>query len=211
MKLTKYEVPDAIFPTNNEFDIPVLRTDRMADYLDAPIIKWGVKGRRKTHTGTYHFYTDDYKFTGCWKHPEYLVNSGCPSVMEVNFSINDSMPKALVLALIYKKRWLSRYWQENGVRIFVDLGVSDRYLDINTIGVPKGWRAFSTRHYVGDDEHGILLEAQYKIAEKIRGNDDVLFVVYGSNKELAEVCRQRGWIFLLDYQLAIRQEVLDGR
>lgn len=207
MQLSKYDIPDAIFPTDNDFGIPVLRMDRMADFLDAPVLKWGTQKRSTKHSGTYHFYTDDYKFTGIWKSPETIININCPTVIEVNYSVNDIMPKALVLAMTYRKRWLSRFWQEHGVRIFVDLNVSEQHKQTNIIGVPKGWRAFATRIYMKDDKYGGNLEQDWEIAKTIRGSEDVLFVVYGGNIAVREKCLEMGWIWIPEQALLIRGKV----
>lgn len=204
VSLSKYDVPDAVFPTNNDFGIPVLRMDRMADFVDCPVLKWGTIARSTPHGGTYHFYTDDYKFTGIWRSPERLLNSGSPSVIEVNYSTNDMMPKALVIAMTYKKRWLSRYWQEKGVRVFVDLGVSIEHAETNLIGVPDGWRAFATRVYMKDDPHGYMLESHWNVAKRVRGNDDILFCVYGGNHIIREKCIEMGWVWLPEQSLEAR-------
>jgi hypothetical protein len=57
------------------------------------------------------------------------------------------LPPALAIYQIWRKRWLGRYLQHYGKRIFVDLNVAAEHAGINLLGIPKGWRAFATRGY----------------------------------------------------------------
>ena len=191
------EVPDARFPSDNEFDIPTLDVALQADYLDMPCLKWGVQARHKgtRMEGTYHFYTEDYKFSALWKRPERLVHSGCPTAIEPNFSINDQMPMAVVIYRVYQKRWMARYWQSMGVRMFVDLNVPTRFQEINLMGVPEGWGAFATRAYTEHKGALKLLEEQYGIAKAVAERTP-LFVVYGGGKPVKEKCGKMGWTWV---------------
>jgi DNA modification methylase len=192
-------VADSIWPSDNDFDIPTLRLDMQADQLDVPVVKWGQIARGSKVAGTYHFYTDDYKFAALWDNPEQLVNSGCPSAVEPNFSVHLQTPRVLTLVTTYKKRWLARYWQEQGVRIWVDLGVPPDVLDLCCTGVPDGWRAFATRVYEGDD-YREELDRQYQKATAIRGSDDVLFVVFGKSQKVKAYCQDNGWLYVKSIQ-----------
>lgn len=188
------EVPDALFPSSNEWGIPDLRLDRQADYIDLPVAVWGQFARTRKHRGTYHFYTDDCRFTGLWKDPQKLVASGCITAVEPNFSTSVDQPLAVTIWETYRKRWLARYWQENGVRMLVDMNVAPTAEAINMAGVPYGWRAYATRVHVGTRER--TLDRQWKLAESYAGTDDFLFVVYGSANAVKVICEDRGWIFL---------------
>jgi len=39
----------------------------------------------------------------------------------------DTTPVAYGLHQIYKKRWISRYWQECGVKVWADLNVAKKF------------------------------------------------------------------------------------
>jgi hypothetical protein len=191
--LTKYDVPDALWATDNEFGIPLLDINMQADAADAPIAKWGYYGRNK-RVGTYHFYTEDYKFEALWKDPSVLLNSGAVNVVEPNYSTNPQMPIAIVLYNIYRKRWIARWLQSKGVRIFVDLNVEPEFVEQNLIGIPKGWTAFFTRSI---ESFGLdALDEHYRQACEIANGKTPLFIVYGGGIGTRKYCMERGWLWV---------------
>ena len=131
-------VPDAIFPHTSDLELPLLMEDRQADFVDLPVRGWGSVSRRTQFQGTWHFYTDDYKFATLWKKPGTILTTKAINFVEPNFSTDDQMPYPVVLERLYKKRWLSRYWQENGLGCFADLNVAPRWEDLNLEGIPYG-------------------------------------------------------------------------
>ena len=185
-------VPDALFPSNNEWDVPTLDIELQANFLELPLTKWGDGSRRATMRGTYHFYTEDYKFEALWKDPLNLVNSQCVAIIEANCSTNDQMPAAVALWGIYRKRWLARYLQQYGVKVWVDLNVDPKFVEINLLGVPKGWKAYATR---GLDKFVDLLDGDYARAQEHAGCDPT-FLVYGGGKQTEALCKDRGWHWL---------------
>lgn len=206
--LTRADVPDALFPTDNEWGIPILDIRKQAQAVNAPVTKWGVVGRKSKMGGTYHFYTDDYKFAAVWDDPSGVVNSGCVNVVEPNYSTNDQMPRAVVLYRTFQKRWLARYWQEQGIRVFVDLNVMTQHRDLNLIGVPKGWRAYATRALMRYEE---LVEQDYQTATEHAGTDDVLFLVVGGNESIKQLCGERGWVHISEgHSIGNRKEQSNG-
>ena len=99
-------IPDAVFPSNNEYEIPVLDLNMQAEYIESPVKIWGNQTRRQKFAGTWAFYCKDYKFTALWKHPEALLNTGASVAVEPNFSTSQDMPHAVALYGIFRKRWL---------------------------------------------------------------------------------------------------------
>jgi len=189
---------DLVWPTDNELGIPRLDPEVQANGLDAPFVKWGTVARRKAHAsmgGTWHFYTDDSKFDGLWRHPELVALSGCVSVIEPNFSVGPQAPRAVAIWQTYRKRWLARYWQAQGIRVFVDLNVPIEHAVTNLTGVPAGWRAFATRGYTHYEGH---LIQQFDIASEIAGAP-ILFVVYGGGREIQRITQQRGLLWFPDH------------
>jgi hypothetical protein len=144
--LTQADVPNAIFPTNNQWGVPVLDLNMQADEVPGPVTIWGSIGRSR-NSGTWLFYTDDYRFNKLWQDPSTVVNTRCTACAEINFSERKQDAMALAMWNTYRKRWVARWWQSRGIRILVDMDVSDRFIDINLLGVPKGWRSFVTRGY----------------------------------------------------------------
>lgn len=193
--LTKQEIAagDFLFPTNNEWGVPLLDIKLQANAVDMPVTKWGTMSRTGKMPGTWHFYTEDYKFSGLWRTPEKVLKTGCVNVVEPNFSTNEQMPLAVALWGVYRKRWLARYWQMHGIRVFVDVNVAQQAREINKLGVPAGWKAYFTRAYSDKPE---WLEAGFADACAMRGDDDVLFVVYGGNQAIRDLAWERGWVWL---------------
>ena len=198
------EVPDALFPTDNEWDIPTLFLPLQADFVDLPVRGWGSIKRKTMMRGTWHFYVDDYKFAAIWKLPDVVLNTAAVSVVEVNFTTEDQMPMAVGLYRTMQKRWLARYWQSQGLRVFVDLNVAKKFDEINQLGVPKGWKSFATS---GADYAIDRLEAQWVIAERIAdGNGPINFLVYGGGPKVAALCAERGWVRIPDARNAARAD-----
>ncbi len=142
---TFLRVPDAIWGTDNDYGIPVLDASMQALCLEAPFTAWGTVSRKDTMKGTYHFYVEDYRFENIWKTPLDIANSACVSVIEPNFSVYDDMPRAVAIWQIYRKRWISRWLQAAGIRIFVDMNISERHEDLRLFGVPAGWKSYAAR------------------------------------------------------------------
>lgn len=101
---------DRVYGSDNEFDIPTLRTDRQPENgLLLPFAGWGADTRAKKGISTYHFYVEDYRFTAIWKDPASVLRSGCTNLVEPNLSLFDTTPIAYGLQLIYMKRWIARF------------------------------------------------------------------------------------------------------
>jgi len=201
--LTRWDVPDAIFPTDNDLGIPLLDASLQAQMIIAPVQAWGMGAgaRSRTNPGLWHFYTEDYRFDALWSDPSPVINSGCQVVVEPNFSAYTEMPRVVALWSIYRKRWLARWWQSFGVRVLVDLNVAEpHYLD-NLLGVPVGWRSWATRGYVDRIENTVL---EYDMACSHAGTSDILFFVYGGGRAVKELCTQRGWVHAIEQRDAAK-------
>ncbi len=188
-------VPDALFSTNNQYGIPTLDTNYCAQYCDLPVIGWGTTRRSDKMPGTWHFYVDDYRFNALWQHPEKVVQTGCRTAIEPNFSCYQQTPTALSIWQVYRKRWIARYWQSKGILIFADLNVHRDIQHINIMGIPDGWWAFATRGYT-DRWKDTLRE--YKIAGEIAGDNvkRLIFLVYGGGKTIKQLCGDNGFIWI---------------
>jgi len=196
------DVPDTVWPSDNIEGIPLLRLDRQAICLDTPLARWGRDVRKSRMRGTWSFYTDDYRFNRLWSRPHDVVNSGAVAVVEPNWSIYPQTPRAAALWQIFRKRWLARWWQEHGIRTWVDLHVPECYAAENLLGVPGGWRSFATR---GD--RAADLDAQYQRASFVAGAfGPVTFMVYGGGRQIEQLARSRGWLWLPEERDLVRAE-----
>lgn len=186
---------DCLYPSDNVYDIPCLRIDRQGGHLLLPFAPYGA-GRKTKTAQTIHFYVDDYRFDSIWKNPAKLLITSARSVVEPNFSLFDTTPLAQGLGLIYKKRWLGRFYQECGLRVYADLNVSGKFYDANRLGIPKGYNAFATR---GTRGYLQALEAEFEIACEISGESIPNLIVYGGGKEIHEFCISHSLVYVHDF------------
>lgn len=180
---------------SDELDIPMLDIHMQPESgMDLPLLAWGRVGRGSLNQGTWHCYVDDYKFEGLWKRPDQLLKTKCKAIVEPNFSTCPQSPIGLTLWNTYRKRWLARYWQSKGIRVWVDLNVSEEVSRLNLLGVPQGWRAYVTR---GSAETLEQVDWDYYLAKERCGGDP-LFVVYSGGAKVEKHCRDRGYIYFRD-------------
>lgn len=184
---------DCLYESNNIFEIPNLRLDMQAGKLQLPFAPYGAESRQKKGVSTYHFYVDDYRFEAIWKDPTKVLNSGCISTVEPNLSLFDTTPIAWGLQQIYKKRWISRYFQECGISIYADLNVSRKFYDYNRMGIPDGYNAFFTRGYADRLEY---LKAEHQIAKEISGKETPNLIIYGGGKVVQEYCASNSLVYV---------------
>lgn len=187
---------DVLYDSDNEFEIPNLLLERQAGKLELPLSPWGANSRLRKDVTTYHFYVDDYRFEALFKDPINLLTSGCKAVVEPNCSCHDQTPIAWGIQLIYKKRWLSRYFQECGIRVYADLNVSHKFIEYNKMGIPKGYNAFFTRGLDGWMES---LKSDLQVAQEISGLEKPNLIVYGGGDEIKKFCRDNGLLYVTDF------------
>jgi len=184
---------DQSFPTDNEFGIPCLLPQGDLGGMPEPCERWGRYARGSSNPGSLHFYTDDARFETIWQKPKWIVESGVKAITEPNVSTYPGQPLAIVLWGIYRKRWLSRWAQQYGVFVFVDLNVESMFHEYNLLGVPKGWKHYSTRSY---DSLPETVEEDYKCAANHAGTDDIVFAVFGGGLKTRKKCLERKWIHI---------------
>lgn len=187
---------DVLYPANNKFDIPTLLLEMQASHLEMPLSPWGANSRLRKDVATYHFYVDDYRFEALFKDPVKLLMSGCKAIVEPNCSCHDQTPVAYGISLIYKKRWLARYFQECGVRVYADLNVSHKFIEYNKMGIPKGYNAFFTRGLDGWMES---LKLDLQVAQEISGLETPNLIVYGGGDEIQDFCQKKGLLYVTDF------------
>lgn len=187
---------DVLYESDNIYEIPNLLLEQQAGRLELPLTPWGANSRLRKDVATYHFYVDDYRFEALFKDPVNLILSGCEAIVEPNCSCHDQTPLAWGLQLIYKKRWLSRYLQECGVKVYADLNVSHKFIEYNKMGIPKGYNAFFTR---GLDNWMESLKSDLEVAQEISGLEKPNLIVYGGGKEVQQFCREKGLLYVTDF------------
>lgn len=198
------EVPDAIWPSADPWGVPLLDATRQADAVEFPVTLWGSQGQTRAMRGTWVFYAADSTFDNLWANPGKVLTSGAPCCVEPNWSTADQTPLVCSLWGIYRRRWIARYWQSQGRRIFVDLNVHHRLLEPHEatagqapalLGVPRGWRAYATRAHANRPE---MLAKEYEVAQHHADGSSVLFLVYGGGRRVEELAREHGWVWVAE-------------
>lgn len=187
---------DVLYESDNIFEIPNLLLEMQAGKVELPLSPWGANSRLRKDVATYHFYVDDYRFEALFKDPINLLCSGVKAIVEPNCSCHDQTPIAWGIQLIYKKRWLARYLQECGIKVYADLNVSHKFIEYNKMGIPKGYNAFFTRGLDGWMES---LKSDLQVAQEISGLEKPNLVVYGGGTEIQEFCRKHGLLYITDF------------
>ena len=89
-----------------------------------------------------HFFIDDYQFERVWNNPDAYLDKlrRYVCVATPDFSPYKDMPIALQIYNHYRKHWLGRYWQENGITVIPTIRATATETDLNwwLDGVPKG-------------------------------------------------------------------------
>ena len=164
-----------------------------AGKLHLPSSPYGAEYSQKKGIATFHFYVEDYRFEAIWKDPTKVLQSGCTSIVEPNLSLFDTTPVAWGLQQIYKKRWIARYFQECGIKVYADLNVARKFYEYNRMGIPDGYNAFCTRGYAERIEY---LKQEHNIAKEISGKDIPNLIVYGGGKRLSEACATPSLLYI---------------
>lgn len=185
---------DRLYDSDNEYDIPNLLMEQQPERgLLLPFAAWGADSRLRKDIATYCFYVEDYRFEAIWKDPTIVINSGCTAVVEPNLSLFDITPIAFGLQQIYKKRWIARYYQECGIKVYADLNVARKFQKYNMLGIPKGYNAFATRGYTDRIEY--LLE-EIEVARQISGLQKPNMIVYGGGAKIESIAKENGLIYV---------------
>lgn len=200
-------IPDQLFATDNDWEIPTLDIDMQAKEVSIPFLCFGEQARTLNlqNTGTVHFYTDDYRFNVVYEHPERILQHHPRNIVEPNFSLFYDTPAAFGLQAIYKKRTVARMMQDKGIRVFVDLNVAQKYIKLNLLGVPKGWRSFCTRGY-SDRLPALELEYQIASANASFSGSKPIFVCYGGGQKCKDFCKEVGGVYITPNIVLKRKE-----
>lgn len=194
MQLDMY-VPDVIYPSDNDLDVPTLRLDMQATEVQRPFVCFGEQARtfQMNGCGVLHFYTEDYRYARLYDHPEQILHHNPYAIVEPNYSLFNETPMAFGIHNIYKKRTIARAMQDKGTRVLIDLNVANKFYAANMLGVPRGWSAYCTRGY---SDRLNYLEFEVDLARRWADGNRLLFVVYGGGMKVKRICQQEGLIYV---------------
>lgn len=171
-------------------NIPILNPSLQGDENMGKLYRWDAGNRERLKAESIHFYVDDTKFTGVLKDPRLpIARTNAKQFTEVNISTNEHEPFPLSLFNIYIKRAIARYWQEFGMKIFVDLNIEPHLFPIALEGVPKGWKSYVTR---AKSEEIDLLINQYDLARSHAGTNEINMHVIGGHYKGKEAAKSIG-------------------
>ena len=188
-----------------DWELPVLIGQQVPDILPEPEewLKWG-RHRRTKEAKAWHHYAADTKLTTLLRDPQQLVDSGSSFTTEVNSSSYSDDPLPVALAALWRKRCISRYWQDQGINVFVDVNVAGWTRELMFQGVPATHGLYATRymktdlsgHEAGTD---LLWEDYGAVLDHCNTDTDILFAVYGGGKKVEEMCEEYAWLWLPPY------------
>ena len=181
----------------NELDIPELDIELQAIEIAQPVSMWGALGRNKKMPGTWLFYTDDYRFNNVKVAWHTVINTECTCAAEPNFTTLPDMPMAKGIWQIYCKRLISKRLQKYGIKILVDVVVAEKFWDINLMGVPRGWRAYSYRGSIHQTENAI---DSFNACCEHAGTNNITFLYYGGGAACRELAERMGWFYVPEHQ-----------
>lgn len=193
--------PIPIATETSRFELPQL----IAQSVDAAPTgdlwkKWG-RWKRSEESVAWHFYAADMKFESILRDPFKLVNSGAGFAVEANVSSFGNDPLPVALAGLWRKRCVSRIWQEAGVNVFVDLFFDGWTRELVLDGVPKDHCLYATKFArTGNDGKPLGLKAiaaDFALASSHCNKPEQLtFAVYGGGKFVKSACDMNGWLWL---------------
>lgn len=116
----------AIFNSNNEYGIPLLRPVTETDCTNWIGFNFARTCDEPDIHGV-HFFLDDYQFNRVWTQPDTYLDmlSRFKAVCAPDFSTYTDFPKAIQIYNHYRKHWLGAYWQAHGLTVIPTISWSD--------------------------------------------------------------------------------------
>lgn len=133
-----------------------------------------------------HFFIDDYQFERLWNNPDRYIEKlkQYVCVASPDFSPYGDMPLATQIFNHYRKHWVARYLQENGVTVIPTIRSSTdpRSLDFYLDGEPSNSIVLISNMWTGTEEGKKAFDKEYKKMVKVL-NPSKIFV-YGKEMNL---------------------------
>ena len=119
---------DNLYYTDNEYGFPIVKSSEGMNIQELIPFHMCKKKLVRDKDKTVHFFLDDYKFEVLWSNPtkclEILKYYG--QCISPTYSIWEMQPYALNLYNMYRSRWVTRYLQENDIKVLVDVRWADK-------------------------------------------------------------------------------------
>ena len=130
------------YDENNPWDIPCVfpAIRELNGKEDAISFNYALTYKGNKEETICHFFVDDYQFERVWTNPDRYVSMlrKFKAVAAPDFSISDDFPTAIKIYNVYRKAWLTRYFQEQGVCMLptAEWGGEDTF-EYAFAGIPK--------------------------------------------------------------------------
>lgn len=129
-----------LFETDNKYGFPIVSTSKEFSAEDLIPFHTCKAMRKEDLNKAVHFFLDDYKFEQIWTRPRDFINlfQFYGNIVSPTFSIWSNQPYALNVFNMYRSRWCTRFFQEFGINVLVDVRWSDeKSYDFAFSGIEK--------------------------------------------------------------------------
>lgn len=135
---------DLGFETEGNYGIPKIRGIKFKTLKEPEMIGFNyvmnpkVKNKKNK---ILHFFLADYRFEYVWNNPEKYVEAlrQYKAICMPDFSVYTNMPKAMKIWNCYRRMWLSKYYQDMGLRIIpAPVWADDESFEYCFDGMPRG-------------------------------------------------------------------------
>ena len=193
---------DVFFPSTNKWGIPDILPNMLYDG-DAPTSTWpreNLDGAPQFYiygSGAFDervtknilcFYTEDWRFEGIWQESVDTIRTIVPlhpaAFVQPDFSLWGTDPLVVQMWNIYRARWISRYWQEAGIKCIPSLATSSNHAcyEFAFDGLPKRPSLMATQMRNGGFKSKQQVQGESKsICELIERVNPMRLVVYGTS------------------------------
>ena len=119
---------DYLFETDNEYGFPVVKSSENFSAKDLVPFNLCKSKKKEDMDKAVHFFLDDYKFEQLWTRPVKYIEllKSYEGMISPTFSVWSNQPYALNLFNMYRSRWCTRFFQEFGVNVLVDVRWADK-------------------------------------------------------------------------------------
>lgn len=157
----------AQYEGDGKYDIPVLEPTLEVDEIKEWIGFNYVLSDKNPEGKAVHFFIDDYQFERIWNNPSKYVEKlkQYVAVTTPDFSPYGDMPLATQIFNHYRKHWVGKYLQENGVKIIPTIRAStdERSLEFYLEGEPKNGIVIISSMWTNTKEKEEIFKKEYNI------------------------------------------------
>ena len=116
-----------LFETDNKYGFPIVKTSEDFSAQDLIPFHMCKSMKKEDMDKAVHFFLDDYKFEQVWTRPRDFINTFLTygNILSPTFSVWSNQPYALNVFNMYRSRWCTRFFQEFGVNVLVDVRWND--------------------------------------------------------------------------------------